>query len=573
MHVVDLASLKRGGVPEWSHLQAGLFIVSTHGDGVPPPEARPAFELLKKAAASGGAVGLTRPPPLSVLALGDTSYDKFCAAGKALETYLLQLGGEPLSKRCDVNKEDWSAIDAWFDETLAALLARSDMPGRLPVGMSAVAEAARYAPEEQRGSSKAMPLLARLVAREALTDCSGDVDDKETIRLEFDVSGEGGDALSYAPGDALGVYAQNASEEVARLLSALRLSGLAAAPVALPAWRLSWAGPLGREESLAPLAQVLETCFDLHDPKPQLLSWLADRCGPAAVANGTQELLRGGVAGSSAALLLQEYLAVRHVADIVFDAQLPLADEPPASPEDVLSMLRTLQPRLYSISSSPLEADGRISITVAVVRYEALDLPRLGVCSTFLASRLAVGCSAPVFVAPNPDFRLPESIHTPIIMVGPGTGLAPFRSFVRHRHLLDASLLPPQLLFFGCREADKDFLYRGELEAWHAAGIVQLFTAFSRPSPLSGSKKAYVQHRLAEQSARVFSMLVRGAHFYVCGDGGRMAKDVQAQLLSLLCLGFAQTDGLGEVEAASKAERFVEALEAEGRLQRDVWFS
>jgi sulfite reductase (NADPH) flavoprotein alpha-component len=572
VHVVDLASLKRGGMPEWSHLQACLLIVSTHGDGVPPPEARPAFDFLKKAAASGGAVGLTEPPPFSVLALGDTSYDKFCAAGKALETYLLQLGGQPLSKRCDVNKEDWSAIDAWFGETLAALLGRSDMTARLPAGSLAAATSARIEPEEQRGSSKAMPLLARLVSREALTNC-GDADDKETIRLEFDVSSESGEVLSYTPGDALGVFPQNAAEEVVRLLSAFRLSEVAAAAVPLPAWRLTWPGPPGRDKSLAPLAQVLEGCFDLRDPKPQLLVWLADHCGPAAVANGTQELLRGGAAGSPAALRLQEYLGMRHVADIVFDAQLPLTAEPPASPESVLSMLRILQPRLYSISSSPLEADGRISITVAVVRYDTLNLPRVGVCSTFLASRLAVGCAAPVFVAPNPDFRLPESGRTPTVMVGPGTGLAPFRSFIRHRHLLDAGLQPPQLLFFGCRDADKDFLYRSELEAWHAAGIVQLFTAFSRPAPLSGTKRAYVQHRLAEQSALVFSMLTQGAHFYVCGDGGRMAKDVQAQLLSLLGQGFVQTEGLGEQEAAKRAEQYVETLETEGRLQRDVWFS
>jgi len=561
--VVDLASFKRGSLPDWSLYQACLLAVSTHGDGVPPPEARPVFDALKAAvAARAGA----KPPPFSVLALGDTSYDKFCAAGKALEAYLLQLGGSLLSTRCDINKEDWQAIDAWFAATVDSLLAR-DLAPRFPLGSAAAAEPAPLA-YQPLGTTKSHPLLARLVAREALTFCAGGADDKETIRLEFDVGAESGSALAYTPGDALGVYALNDPAEVWRLIKALRLSDHSAALVELPSWRLAWAGPTGRAGSSAPLFEVLLECCDLRDAKQQLLALLADCCGVSAVADGTQLLLRGGSSADT-----QAYLAARHIADVVLDAQLPPAPSPPLSPAQVVGLLRTLQPRLYSISSSPLEAPGRVAITVAVVRYEALNLARQGVCSTFLAGRLHVGEHAPVFISSNPDFRLPEDAATPLVMVGPGTGLAPFRAFIQHRRLASPAATPPtQLLFFGCRNADLDFLYSSELEAAHAAGAIRLFTAFSRPS--GGAAKAYVQHRLAEQSAAVFSLLAdKGAHFYVCGDGGRMAKDVHAQLLLTLRDGFERVHELSVDEAAVKAQAFVEEMEGSGRLQRDVWIS
>jgi sulfite reductase (NADPH) flavoprotein alpha-component len=258
------------------------------------------------------------------------------------------------------------------------------------------------------------------------------------------------------------------------------------------------------------------------------------------------------------------YLAARHVADVLRDWR-PAA----LTSTELLGVLRALSPRLYSISSSPLETSppGRtVQITVAVVRYESLGCRRGGVASTCLGERCTPGAKIPVYLYPNPEFRLPADPGTPIVMVGPGTGVAPFRAFLRHRSLLSSSPSAPKpgpaVLFFGSRRRDQDFLYGPELEGAAAAGEVELHTAFSRAGPA----KVYVQHQIKENADRVWALLgAPGAQgvLYVCGDGAHMAADVEATIKEIA------SDSLGGDSSAGEA--WFKALAAAGRVRKDTW--
>jgi sulfite reductase (NADPH) flavoprotein alpha-component len=258
-------------------------------------------------------------------------------------------------------------------------------------------------------------------------------------------------------------------------------------------------------------------------------------------------------------------------------ACLTLLPLPPATAKQLLPVLRPLQPRLYSISSSPLEhspPNSGVQATIAVVRYTSLGKSRQGVTSTQVAERLTPGQTLPVFISKNPDFRLPADPSTPIIMVGPGTGLAPFRAFIQQRLLeqqqqqgaedgsTSSSKLGPMHLFFGCRRRDQDFLYGQQLQAWHDAGAITLHTAFSRES----SSKVYVQQRLREAGQTVWQLLQAGGHFYVCGDAGSMAGAVEAALLEIIQQGQPEQGPEG-------AEAYLQQLADAGRYERDVWFS
>eukprot|EP00879_Flechtneria_rotunda_P027972 GHRR01030041.1.p1 GENE.GHRR01030041.1~~GHRR01030041.1.p1 ORF type:complete len:280 (+),score=100.54 GHRR01030041.1:432-1271(+) len=243
----------------------------------------------------------------------------------------------------------------------------------------------------------------------------------------------------------------------------------------------------------------------------------------------------------------------------------------------LLPLLRPLQPRLYSISSSPLEhipANGGVQATIAVVRYNSLGKARHGVASTQVAERLEVDSYLPVFIFKNPDFRLPADLLTPIIMVGPGTGLAPFRSFILHRIITalqqqheaahqQPGQIGPMHLFFGCRRHDQDFLYGDQLQQWHNDGVITLHTAFSRET----DRKVYVQQRLREVGDQMWQLLEAGAHFYVCGDAGSMAGVVEATMLDII------QQHQGPDSNAGSAAAYLRQLAASGRYQRDVWFS
>jgi sulfite reductase (NADPH) flavoprotein alpha-component len=336
---------------------------------------------------------------------------------------------------------------------------------------------------------------------------------KQVHHVEFDLADSG---LAYAAGDALGVMPQNCPELVAELLSVLGCDGEEAVPA-----------PDGSTTSLR---HALTEHYDLGKPTPELLAHFAPGAG-------------GGTAVIS-----------QHVLDVV----LARTDVRPG-PVDFVRALKRLQPRLYSISSSPRAHAGQVHLTVGAVRYELHGRTRKGVCSTFLADRVVPGQSrVGIFVHSNPAFRPPAQPDAAAIMVGPGTGIAPFRAFLHERRSTGAP--GRNWLFFGDQHAASDFLYRDELSELQRAGtLTHLTTAFSRDQ----AAKVYVQHRMLEHAAELFAWLEAGAHFFVCGDATRMARDVDAALHTVV----ERAGGRTPAQAAD----YVQALKVAKRYARDVY--
>ncbi|KAG2499912.1 hypothetical protein HYH03_002200 [Edaphochlamys debaryana] len=560
--LVDMA--EHGEGYDFSKAQALLVACSTQGDGVPPTEARDFCEWL-----FAGKAGSLAHLSFSVCALGDQSYTHFCRCGKLIDAALETAGAKRLAARADVNKEDWPVVDDWLAsavEGVKGLALRSFSELGLAVGGPADDSAKAHAPKKW---GKSRPYPATVLALEGLCAVSGP-EDKNTIRMELDLGDSG---LAYLPGDALGLYPTNDPKAVEELIRVMGASASEAVPV--PSWH--YEEPGASPGGTLPLADALTRCYDLRSPKPELLKLLV--AALAATANGTAnghanghangtadaapskaEALKQALADTAA---LEAYLAPRHVVDV-------LADAAPAklTTAQVLSGLRQLQPRLYSISSSPLENPARVQVTVAEVKYVSLGKDRIGVCSTLLSDRLEVGARVLCYVHKNPDFRLPASHATPIIMVGPGTGLAPFRSFILERLLAtqqqqgegQQGQAGRMVLYFGCRRSDQDYLYGPLLEEWAAADKIKLFTAFSRQQ----KEKVYVQNRLTESAELVWGLLQAGGHFYVCGDASSMAGSVERALLALLA------ERLPGGQQA--AEAYLAQLSETGRYQRDVWY-
>jgi sulfite reductase (NADPH) flavoprotein alpha-component len=352
--------------------------------------------------------------------------------------------------------------------------------------------------------SRTNPFPAPLLA---VRNLNGPGSGKQVNHVEISLEGSG---LAYEAGDALGVFPHNCPELVAEVLAALGCDGEEA--VQTPT-----AGEM-------PLRRALTECYDLGRPTPELCDAL-------------------GVATDSS----------RHVIDLLAGrGGLAL------KPVDFISRLKKLQPRLYSISSSPKAHPGQVHLTVGAVRYEANGRTRKGVCSMFLAERgLALG-SVGVFVHHNKAFRPPAHPDTPMIMVGPGTGIAPFRAFLEERQATGAP--GRNWLFFGDQQEASDFLYRDELLALRDSGVLtRLDLAWSRDQ----AAKIYVQHRMREHAKELFAWLEDGAHFYVCGDASRMAKDVDAALHQIVA-----TAGGKTTEGAAE---YVQALKTAKRYARDVY--
>ncbi len=486
-----------------------LVIVSTWGDGDPPETATTFYKEFMN-----GAVPL---PNLrySVCALGDTSYEKFCQTGKDIDARLEQLGATRISPRqdCDVDFDEPYA--GWLDTALKAFGPATSE--------SAVITAPVVAPPTVEYGKK-NPFPAELTERVLL---NGEGTAKETWHYELSLDGSG---LSYEPGDALAVLPVNAPDIVEGLLKAAKLSGSESVEVKNAGAKL--------------LADALREDFDITAISRAVLTKLQ-------AISGSEKL--AVLLADDAKDELKNYLWGRWIADAIAD----FAPDGLAA-ADLASILRKLPPRLYSIASSPLAHPGEVHLTVASVRYEAHGLPRKGVASTYLADLVKKGGAVPVFTQPNKNFRLPASGETPVIMVGPGTGIAPFRAFVEHR----AALGHPgkNWLFFGDQRYTYDFLYQLEWQEHLKSGALsRLDVAFSRDQP----EKIYVQHKMAEHARELYAWLEEGAHFYVCGDASRMAADVHEALVSLV-----EKQGHKSREAA---EAYVEDLKKAKRYQRDVY--
>ncbi|MBK1818131.1 assimilatory sulfite reductase (NADPH) flavoprotein subunit [Luteolibacter yonseiensis] len=485
-----------------------FVIVSTWGDGEPPETAVGFYKEFMSADLKLANV------KFSVCALGDTAYEKFCQIGKDVDARLEALGAARVFARqdCDVDYED--SFATWLEGSLSSLAPAAAEP------VSFVAAVA--APAVEYG--KKNPFPAETIENLVL---NGEGSSKETIHIEFSLAGSG---LSYEPGDALAVVPVNAPDVVRGVLQAAKLTGNEEIEVKNVGTKL--------------LADALREDFDITALSRAVLTKLAEAADSAT--------LRALLAEDSKEQL-KEYNYGREIVDALVDfAPHGL------SAAALTGIFRKLPPRLYSIASSPLAHENEVHLTVAAVRYDSNGRSRKGVCSTYLADLVKSGDTVPMFIQPNKNFRLPADGSTPVIMVGPGTGVAPFRSFIEHRAALGSS--GKNWLFFGDQHYTYDFLYQLEWQEYLKDGVLtRLDVAFSRDQP----EKVYVQDRMVQQAAELYEWLEQGAHFYVCGDANRMAHDVHEALISVV-----------EFQAGisrEAAEAYVENLKKTKRYQRDVY--
>ncbi|HEX3357656.1 MAG TPA: sulfite reductase subunit alpha [Tepidisphaeraceae bacterium] len=369
------------------------------------------------------------------------------------------------------------------------------------------------------------PFAARLLANKPLNKAGSA---KDTRFIAFDLKGSG---LSYRVGDALGVYPENCPESVNWLLDRLNVSG---------AEEVS-----GLDGLPTTLFEALQKHYQITTPSEPMIDLLARSCDGPAHAEALQAMLEESGPGIPEGHEIIDLLTMFPTARPSFG--------------DFVAALRPLQPRLYSISSSLKAHPDEVHLTVGVVRYvNARQRQCKGVASTFMADRLRTGQKARVFVQPSHGFRLPFDQSTPIIMVGPGTGIAPFRAFLEERKADNAA--GKNWLFFGDQRGEFDFLYQQELEGYLQDGTLKyLDTAFSRDQ----SEKIYIQHRMLQRRGEIWSWIERGAHFYVCGDAKRMAADVDTALRQVV----AQEGGMSE----ENAKAFLAEMTKSKRYQRDVY--
>ncbi len=492
-----------------------LLITSTYGDGEPPDNARVLHQQLCAAtpvSASPAATADAAPPSnpvllkkvrFSVCALGDSNYPLFCQCGKDFDLALERHGATRVSPRvdCDVDYEEP------FAQWLAAALESLGGPTSAVAETASTSATASDQPELAPSLvtySKTNPFFASVQTARRLNAPDSA---KEVHHVEFSLNGSG---LDYEAGDALGVWPQNCPELINELLARLGCDG--EEPVSTPAGE-------------RPLRTALLQHYDLGKPTAELLHLLD----------------------------VPTERAPLHVIDALQASTCERPDH-----RALIGVLRKLQPRLYSISSSHRANPGQVHLTVGAVRYDAHGRLRKGVCSTFLADRATDAGTVGVFIHKNTAFRLPADSDRPVIMIGPGTGIAPFRAFLQERAVTGARGC--NWLFFGDQRARSDFLYRDELEAWQADGLLhRLSTAFSRDQ----AEKVYVQHRMLEEAAELWAWLESGAHVYVCGDAARMARDVDAALHTVI-------ERAGH-KSPDEAVAYVQALRSNKRYARDVY--
>jgi len=505
VRLVAMDDFKAKSIKDETHL---IIVTSTQGEGEPPENAIDLHKYLfsKKAPKLDNL-------SFGVLGLGDSSYEQFCKTGIDFSQQLSKLGAKSIIDiaECDVDYEDQA--EAWSTQIINVL--KADMG-------SAVTAAPVAGVISTAGSSaycKQKPYTASVSVNQKIT---GRDSQKDIRHIEIDLEDSG---LSYQPGDTLGLWFENDVELVAELLALVGLTNDEQVEVA------------GQALSLQ---QALVEHYELTQSYPSFVQAYAE-------ASGSKEL---------SALLkdkteLRNYCYGRQIIDVIKETPVKL------SSKQLLAALRKMTPRLYSISSSQAEVDEEVHLTVAVVNYQQNDETRIGGASGFL-QRLEEGDPIKVYMESNEHFRLPEDSNKPVIMVGPGTGIAPFRSFMQEREANDAT--GKNWLVFGAQTFTDDFLYQTEWQSQLKSGLLtRLDVAFSRDQ----EQKIYVQDRLREQAKELFAWLEQGAYFYICGDATRMAKDVHSALLDVV----AEQGGYTQ----EQAEAYLEDLRKAKRYQKDVY--
>ena len=489
-----------------------LLVTSTQGEGEPPEEGVVLHKLL-----NGKKTPKLTELQFAVLGLGDSSYPNFCQAGKDFDQRFAELGATRLFERVDADLDYSATTEQWIRDIVAIIKEKAAQAS--PVVQSiATATTALVAKESQY--NKANPFPATLITNQKIT---GRQSDKDVRHLEFDLAGSD---LHYQAGDALGVWFDNDPQLVDEILSLAQIDPTTEVTI---------------ERKTQTISTALLSHLELTQNTPAFVK------GYAALANNEQ--LNDLVADNQA---LQELVQRTPIVDVLhkFPAKL--------TAEQLVSLLRPLMPRLYSISSSPAEVGEEVHLTVGVVRFEHEGRARSGAASSFLADRVEEDGAVRVFVEHNDNFRLPNDMTKPIIMVGSGTGVAPFRAFMQQRVADEAS--GKNWLIFGNPHFASDFLYQTEWQQFAKEGFLHKYDfAWSRDQ----EKKIYVQDKIRENSTALWQWLQEGAYFYVCGDASKMAKDVEQALLDVI----AKEGNLSPDEA----EDYLNELREEKRYQRDVY--
>lgn len=506
LRIVNMLDYKPKDLKKETHV---LVIVSTHGEGDAPDDAVELWEYL----------GSKKAPKLdhlnyAVIALGDSSYEFFCQTGKDFDARLAKLGAKPLRPRleCDVDYEE--AANAFIRGVA------EQVKDELTVTTHPIA-AAPVAPAPQAVEySKANPFPASLLGATKITGRDS-IKDIRHIEISLEASG-----LTYQPGDSLGIWFANDDTIVEEMLSLTNINGDEQVEL---------------KEGKFTIRQALQEKLELTLSYPGFVraySATSDNEEFKALANDR--------------IKMREYLVDRQIIDVVreFPVEVTAAQ--------LAKALRPLTPRLYSIASSQEEVEDEVHLTVALVEYEQFGVTHQGGASGYLCKRLEEGANVKVYVEANKHFRLPEDDNTPIIMVGPGTGIAPFRAFLQQRENTESE--GKNWLFFGNPNFTQDFLYQVELQKYVKSGLLDKLTlAFSRDQ----AEKIYVQHRMLEHGEELYQWLENGAHFYVCGDASKMAKDVNDALIEIV-----KTHGNKDQKAA---EVYVNELRKAKRYQKDVY--
>ena len=486
-----------------------LLVTSTQGEGEPPEEALPLYKFVfgKKAPDLGK---LT----FAVLGLGDSSYPNFCQAGKDFDAKFAELGARRLNDLGICDLEFQNAADAWVEAVVpkvAELAAQTAAPSATPAANQTVGTV----------YTKDKPYTATLSVRQKITSRSAE---KDVEHIEIDLSGSG---LHYQAGDALGVLPLNDSALVQEILDLHQLSGEEKI-------RLS-------DNLETDIRTALTESADITQNTPALVQQYAELSGSEALKTTAADKTR-----------LDAYLATTPPVGVF------AAHPHPLDAQTLFQLFRPQTPRLYSIASAQDEVGEEVHLTVGVVRFDHHGNSYTGAASGYLGERLEEGGEVRVFVEPNPNFRLPADGNTPVIMIGAGTGIAPFRAFMQQRAANGDS--GKNWLIFGNQRLADDFLYQLEWSDYRKDGILtRADLAWSRQS----ERKVYVQHKIAEHAAEVWNWLQQGAHLYVCGDATRMARDVETALLGVI-----ETQGK---LSRDDAEDYLNEMREDKRYQRDVY--
>ncbi|MDM5212719.1 assimilatory sulfite reductase (NADPH) flavoprotein subunit [Peribacillus sp. NJ4] len=509
---VTISSMSDFKVNNLKKVQNLLIAVSTHGEGDPPDNTLSFHEYLH-----GRRAPSLEELRFSVLALGDSSYEFFCETGKQFDKRLEELGGTRLFPRMDCDLDYDEPASEWLEGVISSLSEEQ--------GSTVTAVPAAKASESEHTYSRTNPFKAEVLEN---INLNGRGSNKETHHLELSLEGSG---LTFEPGDSLGIYPTNDSELVDMLLMELD-------------WDPEETVKVNKQGDLRQLRESLISDFEITVLTKSFLGQVAQLSGNEEL----KELLSPGNEES-----LKEYREGRDLLDFVRDF-----GSWGETAQEFVSILRKMPARLYSIANSLSAYPDEVHLTIGAVRYESHGRDRKGVCSILCADRIQPGDTLPVYIQHNQNFKQPKNPDAPIIMVGPGTGVAPFRSFIQDREETEAK--GKTWLFFGDQHFVTDFLYQTEWQKWLKTGVLtKMDVAFSRDA----DEKVYVQNRMLEHSGELYEWLQEGAAVYICGDEKNMAHDVHNTLIEII-------EKEGQMSHAD-AQAYLEEMQQNKRYQRDVY--